>query len=193
MCAEIMKSELKERFLPFEGKMADEGIPPLVMELFRQYYEHLLQGEQGLLSRREIAPLEQGDIADMRILDGFTQQGAHAIKETVVIKLNGGLGTSMGLSRAKSLIEVKHGLCFLDIIARQIMAYRDRSGIKIPLVLMNSFNTDEDSRQYLAKYPALASGDIPLSRLRMESPWSWGYLLCLDYLGNARCVDRQGV
>lgn len=170
MRAEVRQSEIKERFLPFKGKMVDEGIPPLVIELFRRYYKNLLRGERGLLSRRDIAPLQEADIADMKTLDGFTQQGARAIKQAVVIKLNGGLGTSMGLSRAKSLIEVKDGLCFLDIIARQIMSYRDSSGVKIPLVLMNSFKTDGDSRQYLARYPALALDDTPLSFMQHKFP-----------------------
>jgi len=170
MSAEIRDPEIEERFLPFEGKMAAEGIPPLVIELFRRYYENLLRGERGLLSRRDIVPLVDDDIADMETLNGFTRQGAQAIKEAVVIKLNGGLGTSMGLSRAKSLIEVKDGLCFLDMIARQIMSLRDSSGVKIPLVLMNSFKTDEDSRQCLARSPALVLDDTPLSFLQHKFP-----------------------
>ncbi len=170
MCAEIRESELNERFLPFEEKMTEEGVPPLVIDLFRRYYENLLRGERGLLSRRDIEPLQKTDIADMETLEGSSKQGAREIKKAVVIKLNGGLGTSMGLSRAKSLIEVKDGLCFLDIIARQIMSYRDRFGVKIPLVLMNSFKTDEDSRQYLARYPALVSDETALSFLQHKFP-----------------------
>ncbi|RLB31827.1 MAG: UTP--glucose-1-phosphate uridylyltransferase [Deltaproteobacteria bacterium] len=170
MCADIRESELKERFLPFEGKMADEGIPHLVIDQFRRYYEDLVRGEKGLLSRRDIASIEEADIADMKALEGFTEQGSHAIKESVVIKLNGGLGTSMGLSKAKSLIEVKDGLCFLDIIARQTMTYRDTFGVELPLVLMNSFKTDEDSRHYLARYTDLVSTDIPLSFLQHKFP-----------------------
>ena len=170
MGAEIRESELKERFLPFEGKMADEGIPSLVIDLFRRYYEDLVRGEEGLLSRRDISSIEETDMADMKALEGFAKQGAHASKEAVVIKLNGGLGTSMGLSRAKSLIEVKDGLRFLDIIARQTMIYRDTSGVKLPLVLMNSFKTDEDSRHYLARYPDLVPDDIPLSFLQHKFP-----------------------
>jgi UTP--glucose-1-phosphate uridylyltransferase len=170
MSAEIRDSEIEERFLPFEVKMDEEGIPPLVIGLFRRYYENLLRGQRGLLSKQDIAPLAETDIADMETLDGFTRQGARAIKEAVVIKLNGGLGTSMGLSRAKSLIEVKDGLCFLDIIARQIMSYRESTGVKIPLVLMNSFKTDEDSKQYLARYSTLVLDEIPLSFLQHKFP-----------------------
>ena len=51
--------------------------------------------------------------------------GDAPLDEAVVIKLNGGLGTSMGMSRAKSLLEVKDGLAFLDVIARQVLALRE--------------------------------------------------------------------
>jgi UTP--glucose-1-phosphate uridylyltransferase len=108
-------------------------------------------------------------MADMETLDRFTEEGCQAVKETAIIKLNGGLGTSMGLSKAKSLIEVKDGLNFLDIIARQILSDREKYGINIPLVLMNSFKTDEDSKEFLDRYPDLAS-DIPLSFLQHKFP-----------------------
>ncbi|MCB0017616.1 MAG: UTP--glucose-1-phosphate uridylyltransferase, partial [Anaerolineales bacterium] len=63
----------------------------------------------------------------------------------------GGLGTSMGLERAKSLLKVKDGHTFLDIIARQAIHSR------VPLVLMNSFNTQADSLTLLNKYKELDS------------------------------------
>ena len=69
-----------------------------------------------------------------------------------MIKLNGGLGTSMGMSRAKSLLEVKDGLSFLDVIARQVLALRESSGARLPLVLMNSFYTRDDSLALLERY-----------------------------------------
>ena len=62
-----------------------------------------------------------------------------------MIKLNGGLGTSMGMTKAKSLLEVKDGRTFLDLIAEQILDLRERSGARLPLVLMNSFATQADS------------------------------------------------
>ena len=52
--------------------------------------------------------------------------GAELLDEVVVIKLNGGLGTSMGMTRAKSLLPVKDGLSFLDVMARQVLALRAR-------------------------------------------------------------------
>lgn len=164
-----LKLSLGERFSPFQTKMEIEGMPHLIIDKFRSCYEKLLKGERGLLSRNDILPVEKEDIAHMDILDGYTKDGHTAMGKTVIIKLNGGLGTSMGLSKAKSLIEVKNGLNFLDIIARQTLSYSKESGVNIPLVLMNSFKTDEDSKQFLGKYPDLAS-DIPLSFVQHKFP-----------------------
>ena len=50
-----------------------------------------------------------------------------ALDQAIVLKLNGGLGTSMGMTRAKSLLEAKDGLSFLDVIARQVLALRERT------------------------------------------------------------------
>jgi UTP--glucose-1-phosphate uridylyltransferase len=87
----------------------------------------------------------------------------------VAIKLNGGLGTSMGMTRAKSLVEVKDGLSFLDITARQVLGLRERYGARLPLVLMNSFYTREDSVAALRRYPDLGS-DIPLDFVQGKVP-----------------------
>ena len=42
------------------------------------------------------------------------------LKQTVMLKLNGGLGTGMGLEQAKSLLDLKAGDTFLDFIAKQV-------------------------------------------------------------------------
>jgi len=59
------------------------------------------------------------------------------------------------MTRAKSLLEVKDGLTFLDIIARQVLRLRERFGVRLPLVLMNSFYTRDDTLAALERYPAL--------------------------------------
>jgi UTP--glucose-1-phosphate uridylyltransferase len=86
-----------------------------------------------------------------------------------VVKLNGGLGTSMGLDRAKSLLEAREGLSFLDVIARQIVRLRERHGVAVPLVLMNSFRTRADSLAVLARYGKL-SGPLPPDFLQHKVP-----------------------
>jgi UTP--glucose-1-phosphate uridylyltransferase len=68
----------------------------------------------------------------------------------------------MGMTQAKSLLEVKDGLTFLDIIARQVLGLRERAGAPVPLVLMNSFATRDDSLAALERYPDLALDGLPL-------------------------------
>ena len=165
----VNEPKQKDTFLPFTQKMRQEGIPRLIIDTFRFYYEKLLRGEKGFISREDIIPIEKDALTDIEMLSGFSKEGRRAIKRTVIIKLNGGLGTSMGLSKAKSLIEVKNTLNFLDIIAQQILSYREKYKANTPFVLMNSFNTDTDSIQFLKKYPHLSS-DIPLSFLQHKFP-----------------------
>jgi UTP--glucose-1-phosphate uridylyltransferase len=74
------------------------------------------------------------------------------LDKLVVLKLNGGLGTTMGCTGPKSVIEVRNGLTFLDLIVIQIEAMNNKYGCQVPLVLMNSFNTDEDTQKILSKY-----------------------------------------
>merc|ERR1712025_627098 len=74
------------------------------------------------------------------------------LDQLVVIKLNGGLGTSMGCSGPKSVIPVRNDLTFLDLTAQQIEYLNKKYDANVPLVLMNSFNTDEDTMKIIRKY-----------------------------------------
>ena len=71
------------------------------------------------------------------------------LDQLVVIKLNGGLGTSMGCSGPKSVIPVRNDLTFLDLTVQQIEFLNKKYGSNVPLVLMNSFNTDEDTHKII--------------------------------------------
>ena len=69
--------------------------------------------------------------------------------QTVVIKLNGGLGTGTGLSKAKSLLEVKKaGNTFLDLTAKQVLRMREECGHYVKFMLMNSFSTSDDTLEF---------------------------------------------
>ncbi|HEX8103978.1 MAG TPA: UTP--glucose-1-phosphate uridylyltransferase [Solirubrobacteraceae bacterium] len=146
-------------------KMRAAGVHETAIDTFAHYYERLVAGETGLLPESEIEPLR--DVADFDALEG--QAGSQLIDEAVVIKVNGGLGTSMGMTRAKSLLEVKDGLSFLDVTARQVLGVRRRTGARLPLVLMNSFATQADSRRALARHEGLAA-DVPADFLQNKEP-----------------------
>ncbi len=141
-----------DAFAPFAEKMAAAGLPELAIRNFRRYYTQLIAGDTGLIAEAEIEPVF--DLPDAEELpDEMAAVGDAALAQTVMIKLNGGLGTSMGLEKAKSLLVVKDGLTFLDIIARQALS----SGI--PLVLMNSANTQADSLAAAGKLSRTARRD----------------------------------
>ncbi|KAL8589716.1 hypothetical protein ACOMHN_027224 [Nucella lapillus] len=74
------------------------------------------------------------------------------LSKLVVIKLNGGLGTGMGCTGPKSAICVRNESTFLDLNVQQIEHLNKVYGVDVPLVLMNSFNTDEDTNKLLRKY-----------------------------------------
>ncbi|EAL47364.2 UDP-glucose pyrophosphorylase, putative [Entamoeba histolytica HM-1:IMSS-B] len=74
------------------------------------------------------------------------------LKKTCIIKINGGLGTSMGCTGPKSVIEVRNGLTFLDIIILQLKALYREYGVVVPLVLMNSFSTNVETEKVIKKY-----------------------------------------
>eukprot|EP00270_Netrium_digitus_P008485 TRINITY_DN253_c0_g1_i1.p1 TRINITY_DN253_c0_g1~~TRINITY_DN253_c0_g1_i1.p1 ORF type:complete len:469 (+),score=156.18 TRINITY_DN253_c0_g1_i1:59-1465(+) len=74
------------------------------------------------------------------------------LDKLAVLKLNGGLGTTMGCTGPKSVIEVRNGLTFLDLIVKQLETLNEKYGSSVPLVLMNSFNTHDDTAKILEKY-----------------------------------------
>nr|MBL0714019.1 UTP--glucose-1-phosphate uridylyltransferase [Desulfobacterales bacterium] len=80
-------------------------------------------------------------------LAGYSEDGGRAIQQAVRITLNGGLGTSMGLTGPKSLLPVREGLTFLEVIMRQA----EVAGIR--QVLMNSFNTHTATLAALTEIP----------------------------------------
>merc|ERR1719498_2156638 len=81
------------------------------------------------------------------------------LAKTVMLKLNGGLGTGMGLDKAKSLLEVTNGNSFLDLIANQVKSMKEQFGQDVAFMLMNSFSTSSDTKAALDKYDHLAKGD----------------------------------
>ena len=144
-------------------KMRREGLPDAAIDTFGHYYGQLAAGETGMLPESAIAPVEE--VEDLEALPA----GDAPLDEAVVIKLNGGLGTSMGMTRAKSLIEAKDGLSFLDIVVRQVIELRRRSGARLPLVLMNSFYTRDDALAALERHPDIAS-DLPPDFVQHKEP-----------------------
>lgn len=148
-------------------KMADAGVGAIPREVFAHYFRLLEAGETGMIPESTIAPLDMESLAEVEVDDDVARE---AIRRTAVIKLNGGLGTSMGMDRAKSLLCVRRGLSFLDIIARQVLALRKEHDAPLPLIFMNSFRTSEDTLAALARYEELPVAGLPLEFLQNKEP-----------------------
>lgn len=148
--------------------MKAEGLPELVIRTFSSYYDALKKGEKGMIPDTAIRPPSTESL--IRYEDLSAQDISRYLKKIAVIKLNGGLGTSMGLSRAKSLLPVKGNMTFLDIIVRHVLALRSGSGYEIQLMFMNSFATEEDTLQFLEKYPDLMNQELPATFVQHKYP-----------------------
>jgi len=82
--------------------------------------------------------------------DGGVRQDL--LRKVAVVKLNGGLGSRMGCWGPKSALEVREGLTFLDLAVRQVEWLNATYNADVPLILMNSFQTHDDTVRVLGRY-----------------------------------------
>src|SRR5512140_3931255 len=89
-------------FPEFEAKMVAAGCNRASISAFRSSYGGLAEGGSGLIPETSIEPVESVPrLEDLPAEAG--ERHSSRLAETAIVKLNGGLGTSMGLERAKSL------------------------------------------------------------------------------------------
>jgi UTP--glucose-1-phosphate uridylyltransferase len=149
-------------------KMRAAGISQAAIDNFSHYWQLCADGATGLIPEATIRPLL--DPPQLDHVDVSDADARAALQQTVVIKLNGGLGTSMGLDRAKTLLTVRDGLSFLDLIVQQVRHARTEYDARLPLVFMNSFRTRDDTLEHLSRYPDLAVDGLPLDFLQNAEP-----------------------
>lgn len=149
-------------------KMTAAGVDPVAITVFSHYYRQAESGVTGLIAEDTIAPLT--DPARLDRVEVSEADARAALAKTAIIKLNGGLGTSMGLDRAKSLLPVRDGRNFLDLIVAQVRHARQAYDIRLPLLFMDSFRTRQDTLEHLERYPDLAVDGLPLDFLQNAEP-----------------------
>ena len=139
-----------ETFASFENKMVAAGMGKAVIQAFQRNYEALVRNESGLIPEETIVPAE--GIASLQEISNGNNADAELMSQVLVIKLNGGLGTGMGLQGPKSLLPVRDSMNFLDLMVRQIQDLRRSSGAAVRLLLMNSFSTSRETLAHLSAY-----------------------------------------
>ena len=180
-------------FDAIENKMQAVGLSAAAINAFRHSVQVLESKQSMLIPEGDIVPAE--GVADWEQLVAVTPAAeADLLAQSVLIKLNGGLGTSMGLQKAKSLLEIKPGVTFLDLIVSQVKSLRAAAGYPVNLLLMNSFSTSEDTMAHLARYAEDGFADPETEKktereLRLIKDMG----VKLDLLFNGNCYGDEAI
>jgi UTP--glucose-1-phosphate uridylyltransferase len=149
--------------------MAREGLPQLVIDTFEHCYERLRKGDTGYILESEIEPIAATDLASLDTLSEYGERGASALEHTAIVKLNGGLGTTMGLDGPKCLLKIRGERNFLDLIHGRQAHQSVSTGRPVPVLYMNSFSTEEQTLAYL-KGINVGPSPLPLSFVQHKYP-----------------------
>merc|ERR1712087_37040 len=154
-----------EHWPSYEAKMKAEELNEIAIAAFKYNFEKLTSGMSLMIGEDAISPVEE-----LPSYDSLTETDPELLQSTVMLKLNGGLGTGMGLEKAKSLLELKDSNTFLDFIAKQVIQMREEFGVQLAFMLMNSFSTSKDTIDFLSKYDGLAVDGLPLEFVQNKAP-----------------------
>lgn len=149
-----MNPKMKAVWPSYEEKMKKAGLNTAAIEAFKYNFSVLTSGQNTMIPESSIAPVDS--LPRYETLE--VQPDAALLKKTVILKLNGGLGTGMGLDKAKSLLPVTQGNSFLDLIAKQCASMKESFKTDLKFMLMNSFSTSDDTLKALSKYTELGTG-----------------------------------
>jgi UTP--glucose-1-phosphate uridylyltransferase len=142
-----------------QQKMQDAGVAQTAIDVFTHYYGQLEEGVTGTIPEDTIEPyLDPSRLEDVRI---DVAEAKQVFDKLAVINLNGGLGTSMGLDRAKSLLPVRDGKSFLDLIVEQVLAARRGTGSRLPLDFLQN------------KEPKLRTDDLSPATWEADPDLEW--------------------
>ena len=125
---------------------------PLQVESFYTHWLKLRGGQEGYVYDHQLAPL--GPLPKLELLPEVVgEERLHWLSKCALLKLNGGLATTMGLvGLPKSLVEVRPQWTFLDLVLRQLQGQRQLvEGPSLPLFFLDSFHTSQATREALAE------------------------------------------
>ncbi|CAN1226241.1 UTP--glucose-1-phosphate uridylyltransferase [Linum grandiflorum] len=101
-----------------------------------------------------------------------SEETKQILDKLVVVKLNSTLGTAVGFNGPKSMIDVRDGVTSLDLLVNQIQNLNQKYGSDIPLVLINSARTHDDTSKVLEQYSTSNIDILPVQQGQQlgESP-----------------------
>lgn len=126
-----------------ETKMRQAGCTAAQIQRFQRKVEAFVSGDTGMLPESAISQVES--VPSLEDLE----EAPELARQAVILKLNGGLGTSMGLSGPKGLLQVKGSKDFYSVLLDQLAHFEHQGGFRPPLLFMNSFATEKATRARL--------------------------------------------
>lgn len=163
-------------FEAFEEKMLDNNMSQLSIQQFHHLYTSWKNGSRTVIPESTVEPIKEGEIEDVaQAHESMDHDYAmEAFRHTAFLKLNGGLGTSMGLAGPKSLLPVRRHkarqMRFLDIIMGQVISARVRQDVPLPLVFMNSFRTSGDTLKVMKTDQRFRQEQVPWEIVQHTEP-----------------------
>ncbi|EFA85941.1 UDP-glucose pyrophosphorylase 2 [Heterostelium album PN500] len=122
---------------------------PAITKLFTRF----LKNRKKVIEWEKIKPPPTEMVLNYKELPACSHERRSDLAgKLAVLKLNGGLGTTMGCTGPKSAIEVRGDKTFLDLTVQQIKVREIILKSIVPLVLMNSFNTHHETGKIIQKY-----------------------------------------
>eukprot|EP01134_Creolimax_fragrantissima_P000044 CFRG0044T1 len=150
------KAALDKSLIKLSDTAVDKQAAQSHMKRFSTLFgRYLNNAEQDKIHWDRIEPPPPGMVSLYESLASVPEDAIpDLLEKLVVVKLNGGLGTTMGCTGPKSVIEVRDDMTFLDLTVRQVEWLNETYGCEVPLILMNSFNTHDDTAKIIQKYSA---------------------------------------
>lgn len=155
-------------------KMRAHGMSETAITSFDHLYHSWERNASQWIREADVTPFDSAESIS-EVHSSMDPAFAHdALAHTAFLKLNGGLGTSMGLSKAKSLLPVRlhkgRNMRFIDIILGQVVATRRNLDVELPLLLMNSFRTSKDTLNVVHRHRGFTQTDIPVEIMQHQEP-----------------------
>eukprot|EP01121_Diplochlamys_sp_Union-15-3_P008021 TRINITY_DN2097_c0_g1_i2.p1 TRINITY_DN2097_c0_g1~~TRINITY_DN2097_c0_g1_i2.p1 ORF type:complete len:502 (+),score=91.82 TRINITY_DN2097_c0_g1_i2:3-1508(+) len=156
----------------FKGKEAEQASFKQEMKGFRMLFNRFITTRTQKLDWSKIKPPSGDTIIPFDKLPKVDKEHIKKLASKLcILKLNGGLGTTMGCVGPKSVIEVTDGQNFLDLTIKQIKFLNKEYECQVPLILMNSFNTHEDTLNVVQKYKFNKVDVLTFNQSRYPRVW----------------------
>jgi len=135
--------------------MLARHVPELVIDNFLAMLRDIANGVDAYVPLDSVSEPDESRLLntpdDPAQIHELGKAGKGLLERVVLIKLNGGRSTTMGGDVPKGILAAKSGRSYLEIVAGQVKAVEKQWGVRVPLVLMNSFFTHDATLGVIGK------------------------------------------